>query len=48
LLMMGFGLLLLHCECVILDRIYHTVVRKRDASGEANAAPARPLAVGSS
>jgi exosortase len=49
LLLMGFGLLLLHCECAILDRIYEMVVRKRDAGGDASAAPARPpLAVGSS
>ena len=48
LLLMGFGLLLLHCECVILDQIYQMVVRKGDAGGETDAAPARPLAVGSS
>lgn len=47
LLMMGFGLLLLHCECVMLDRVYQIAMRKREARGDADAAPARPLAVGS-
>jgi exosortase len=48
LLMMGFGLLLLHCECVILDNIFQIVARKGRARDDSEAAPARSLAVGSS
>jgi exosortase len=48
LLMMGFGLLLLHCECVVLDLIFEMVVRKRSRSPDPDAAPARPFAIGSS
>lgn len=48
LLLMGFGLLLLHCECVILDYIYHRLIRSGDARGAAEPAAGRPLAMGSS
>ena len=34
LLMMGFGLLLLHCECVILDHIFQIVARRSSSSPE--------------
>jgi exosortase len=48
LLMMGFGLFLLHCLCSILDHIYQILAGKRHARGEPDAASTRPLAVGSS
>jgi exosortase len=48
LLMMGFGLFLLHCECTILDHIVQMVARGNRTSRETDATPARPFAVGSS
>ena len=48
LLMMGFGLFLLHCECSILDHIFQMVARANRTSPEPEATPARPFAVGSS
>jgi exosortase len=47
LLMMGFGLLLLHCECLVLDHICNLAARGGKGSPEADAPAARPLAVGS-
>ena len=46
LLMMGFGLFLLHCECVHPGSIYHMLTRM--ATPQRDRAHARPLAVGSS
>ena len=43
LLMMGFGLLLLHCECCILDQIFQMVARRVGSS--AGADPAHGAAV---
>jgi exosortase/archaeosortase family protein len=48
LLMMGFGLLLLQCECCLLDHIVRLVARGGGGSPETDAAPMRPLAIGSS
>jgi exosortase len=48
LLMMGLGLLLLHCECLILDHICKVAARGGSEGSEADAPPARPFAVGSS
>jgi hypothetical protein len=41
-------LFLLHCLCSILDHIYQILAGERPARGEPDAAPTRPLAVGSS
>ncbi len=48
LLMMGFGLLLLHCECGVLDHVFQMVARRRSRGPDPDAAPARPFAIGSS
>jgi exosortase len=48
LLLMGFGLFLLHCECTILDHIFQAVARRNLRSPESDAPSARPFAVGSS
>ena len=48
LIMMGFGLFLLHCECSILDHIFEKVARGNRSGHETDVTPARPFAVGSS
>ena len=48
LLILGFGLLLLHCECCILDHIVQLAARGGRGSPETDASAAPPLAVGSS
>jgi exosortase len=48
LLMMGFGLFLLHCECSILDQIFRSPPGGDSGSRETDASAARPFAVGSS
>ncbi len=48
LLMMGFGLLLLHCECVVLDYIFQIIVRKTGTGPESEVTQPRPLVAGSS
>jgi exosortase len=48
LLMMGFGLLMLHCECSILDQLYQLGTHDDRQTSEADAPSGRPLAVGSS
>jgi len=47
LLMMGFGLLLLQCECWALDQICQSVLVRRGRSTAADASAARPVPVGS-
>jgi exosortase len=47
LLMMGFGLLLLQCECWVLDQIFQFVLIRSGGSAPADATVTRPLAVGS-
>jgi hypothetical protein len=46
-LMMGLGLLLLHCECSILDQVCKLGGGGKESS-EADGSSARPFAVGSS
>jgi exosortase len=48
LLMMGFGLLLLHCECSVLDQVFRSPPAECCPSSEPETSPARPLAIGSS
>jgi exosortase len=47
LLILGFGLLLLHCECCILDHIVELAAPGGRGSPETDASPPPPLAVGS-
>jgi exosortase len=48
LLMMGFGLLLLHCLCAILDWVCKAVARQGEGRPEPDVSPARSYAVSSS
>jgi exosortase len=47
LVMMAFGLALLHCECCILDVFFHLAAGQSEAEARADPAHARPLPVGS-
>jgi exosortase len=47
LVMMAFGLALLHCECCILDLCIRMAASESEADAGADVSPARPLAVGS-
>ena len=47
LVMMGFGLALLHCECCILDLFFRLAAGESETGASADPAHARPLAVSS-
>jgi exosortase len=48
LMMMGFGLLLLHGECCLLDYVVRVAAPESGGGPESDASPTRPLPVGSS